>query len=138
MSSAGFLLNTNVVSETRKRRPDTRMVEFMHSIRDADLFLSVLAVGELRKGAEIRAHRSPEEGRDLHEWIDRVEVEFSERILRVDIVTARLWGKLSSVRPRTVVDTILAATAIVHKLTLVTRNTRDVVDTGVDVVNPWN
>jgi predicted nucleic acid-binding protein len=114
------------------------MVGFMHSIRESDLFLSVLTVGELRKGAEIRARRNPGEGRDLHGWIDRMEVEFEERILPVDIVTARLWGELSAVRPRTVVDTLLAATAIVHKLTLVTRNTRDVSDIGVEIVNPWN
>lgn len=137
MSEAGFLLDTNVISETRKKRPDARMVAFMHSIRDAELFLSVLTVGELRKGAEIRARRNQSEGQDLHAWIDDVEAEFGQRILPVDIATARLWGELSSTRPRAVIDTILAATAIAHSLTFVTRNVRNVGDIQIDVLNPW-
>jgi toxin FitB len=73
----------------------------------------------------------------LDAWIDSIELSFSNRILPVDVPVARLWGELSAIRPRPVVDTVLAATALINDLTLVTRNVRDVAGTGVSVINPW-
>jgi len=101
------------------------------------LFVSVMTIGELRKGAEARRRQDIVGGTALQEWIDIVERRFARRTLLVDQSIARLWGELSSDRTRPVVDTLIAATALAHGLTLITRNTRDVAGTGVTVVNPW-
>lgn len=79
----------------------------------------------------------PGTARALSAWVDGLEISFSDRILAVDAAAARLWGELSAQRSMPVVDTLLAATALVHKLVLVTRNTADVEGTGVEVHNPW-
>ena len=137
MSNLGYLLDTNVVSETRRKRPEQRVIDFVRSLVPETLFISVLTIGELRKGAVARGRRRATEGERLHAWIDEVENAFGSRVLPVDLPIARMWGELSADRPRAVVDTILAATALVHDLALVTRNTRDVGDAGVPIINPW-
>ncbi|MEX0852189.1 MAG: type II toxin-antitoxin system VapC family toxin [Bauldia sp.] len=137
MSDPGYLLDTNVISEVARGKPDERVAAFMRTIRDEHSFLSVLTIGELRRGAEMRRVVDRRHAEKLDLWIDSVEESFTTRILPVDLPTARLWGELSAKRPRAAVDTLIAATAIVHNLTLVTRNTRDVADTGVALVNPW-
>jgi predicted nucleic acid-binding protein len=138
MTSAGYLLDTNIVSEGRRPRPDPRVLAFVGSIDRERLFVSVLTIGELRKGAEIKGRKNAKSGQRLHMWIDEVERAFGDRILPVDLAAARLWGELLADRPRSVVDTLLAATAICRELTLVTRNVRDVADIKVGVINPWN
>jgi len=138
LNNAGFLLDTNVVSETIKSRPDQNVDRFMASIRDRPLFLSVLTVGELRKGAEKKRRTDKGRAEALDAWIHGLEETFQGRIVPVDLQTARLWGELSAPRLRPIVDILLAATAIVHQLTLVTRNARDIADTGVDMINPWS
>lgn len=138
LSSAGYLLDTNVVSETIKSRPDQNVDRFIASIRDRPSFLSVLTVGELRKGAEKKRPIDRRRAERLDAWIQSLEETFQGRIVPVDLQTARLWGELSAPRLRPIVDTLLAATAIIHQLTLVTRNTRDIADTGVNMINPWS
>jgi predicted nucleic acid-binding protein len=138
LSSAGYLLDTNVISETIKSRPDQNVDYFLASIRDQRSFLSVLTMGELRKGAERKRPIDKRRAEKLDAWIQSLEETFAGRIVQVDLQTARLWGELSAPRLRPIVDTLLAATAIVHQLTLVTRNTRDIADTGVDMINPWS
>jgi predicted nucleic acid-binding protein len=137
LNSAGYLLDTNVVSEGRRRVPNPSVALFMDSIRDENAFVSVLTLGELRKGAAMRSRTDPVGAERLGHWINEVEAAFERRILLVDLPIARLWGELAAVKPRPSVDTLIAATAIVHDLTLVTRNTRDIADTGVAFVNPW-
>jgi predicted nucleic acid-binding protein len=137
LSDAGFLVDTNVISEGRRPRPDQKVVDFVNAIPRERLFVSVMTIGELRKGAEGKRRQDTAGGLALHEWIDVVERGFGRRILPVDRPIARLWGEVSSDRTRSVVDTLIAATAMVHRLTLITRNTRDIAGTGVAVVNPW-
>jgi toxin FitB len=137
LSDSGYLLDTNVVSERRRRAPDPRVVAFLDAIEDEHVFLSVLTVGELRRGANLRRRVDGLHASRLDAWIDDVEQSLATRILPVDLPIARLWGELDAVRPRATVDTLIAATAIVHDLTLVTRNSRDIADTGVAYVNPW-
>jgi predicted nucleic acid-binding protein len=109
----------------------------MVSIRDQPSFVSVLTVGELRKGAAKKRQKDTHQAERFDAWIESLEEAFRGRVVPIDIQTARLWGELSAARLRPIIDTLLAATAIVHQLTLVTRNTRDIADTGVDAINPW-
>ena len=132
-----YLLDTNVLSETRRKQADERVIRFLSSVEPSVLFLSVLTLGELRKGVALKGRSDPSAARALGSWVDGLEFSFADRILGVDAATARLWGELSAQRPRPVVDTLLAATAVVHGLTLVTRNTADVLDTGVSLLDPW-
>ena len=132
-----YLLDTNVLSETRRKQADERVIRFLSSAEPSVLFLSVLTLGELRKDVALKGRSDPSAARALGSWVDGLEFSFADRVLGVDAATARLWGELSAQRPRPVVDTLLAATAVVHGLTLVTRNTADVLDTGVSLLDPW-
>lgn len=138
MTAAGYLLDTNVVSETRKLRADPRVTGFLEAVNGERLFLSVLTLGELRKGVAARRRTNAETAERLALWMDEIERNFADRVLPVDAAAARLWGELSAARSLPVVDTLIAATAVTHGLILVTRNTRDVGTTGVTVLDPWD
>jgi toxin FitB len=133
----GYLLDTSVVSETRKPRADPGVIAFLSAADSTGLFLSVLTVGELRRGVAAKRRTEPYAGDQLSLWVDGIEANFADRLLPIDARTARLWGELTAARSMPVVDTLIAATAIGHGLTLVTRNTRDVESTGVRLVDPW-
>jgi toxin FitB len=135
--TGGYLLDTNVVSETRKKRPDTGVTAFLAAADSAGLFLSVLTLGELRKGVEARRKTDPVAADQLSGWVDTIETEFADRLLCVDAPTATLWGELSAGRSLPVIDTLIAATAIRHGITLVTRNMGDFESTGALLVDPW-
>jgi predicted nucleic acid-binding protein len=137
---AGYLLDTNVVSEARRERANPSVLAFLVGAQEAEarVFISVLTLGELRKGVAARRARDVMSAANLAKWVDEIEADFSERVLTIDAAIAGLWGELSAGRSLPVVDTLIAATAIVHDLTLVTRNVRDVISTGVAVVNPWH
>jgi toxin FitB len=135
--ATGYLLDTNIVSETRKVRPDPRVTKFLESVHGSRLFLSVLTLGELRKGVAMRRRTDCEQADLLAAWVDEIELSYADRLLLVDASAARIWGELSAGRSLAVVDTLIAATAIAKDLTLVTRNTRDVAATGVTVFDPW-
>ena len=138
MSPAGaYLLDTNVLSETRKRKADAGVMAFLEAADSAALYLSVLTIGELRKGVAIKRRADTAAAASLAAWVEGLEFGFADRILGIDAATARLWGDWSGDRPRPVVDTLLAATAVQHGLTLVTRNTQDVQGIPVRVHNPW-
>jgi len=137
MTPTGYLLDTNVVSERRRRQPDGRVTAFLDQIENEYVCLSVLTIGEIRRGVSQLRRTDKPQADTLDTWIDSIELSFAARILPIDLAAARLWGELSAMRPRAVVDTLIAATAIVRNLTLVTRNTRDVADTGVALANPW-
>ena len=133
------LLDTNFVSETRKPRPDLGVLAFLKSNDPNSAFISVLTLGELRKGVAARKLRDPDPNAAarLAAWVDGLELSFADRILGIDAATARLWGEWSSERPRPVVVTLLAATAVLHDLTLVTREVRDVQGIPVKLLDPW-
>jgi len=134
----GYLLDTNVVSETRKTRPDGGVTAFLAAADAAGLFLSVLTLGELRKGVEGKRRTDPVAAERLGVWVDDIETMFADRVLPIDVAIARRWGELSAGRSLPVIDTLIAATAISRGLTLVTRDTGDVETTGVTLVDPWH
>ena len=134
---AGYLLDTNLISETRKLRADAGVIAFLAAADGAGLFLSVLTLGELRKGVEARRRNDAATAARLEAWVDDIETIFADRVLPVDAAAARLWGELSARRSLPVIDTLIAATAISRGLTLVTRNTRDVAITSVPLFDPW-
>ena len=134
----GYLLDTNVASETRKgRRTDANVSRWLESVVDADLFLSVLVIGEIRKGIELARPNDPVKARSLEGWLVGLEARFGERVLPITPAVADQWGRLCAIRPLSTVDGLLAATAMVHDLTLVTRNVADVAHTGVRLLNPF-
>jgi predicted nucleic acid-binding protein len=134
-----YLLDTNVLSEARKPKPDPGVIAFLQSVEPSSVFISVLTLGELHKGVAAKKFKDPNPVavKQLAAWVEGLELSFADRILGIDAETARLWGDWSGQRPRPVVDTLLAATAVVHGLTLVTRNIRDVGGIPVKLINPW-
>lgn len=133
-----FLLDTNVVSELRKgSRANARVRAWFAGVEDDEIHLSVLVIGEIRRGVERIRRRDPVQGVALERWLVRLVREHAARILAVDGRAAEEWGRLTARQPGSVVDTLMAATARVHGLVLVTRNTRDVAWTGVPHVNPF-
>lgn len=137
IQAAGYVLDTNVVSETRRPQPHAGVVEFLGLVNPDLLFLSVLTMGELRKGIAMRRPVDPVFADRLSLWADDLEAKFADRLLPIDAATAALWGDLSAHRALPVIDTLIAATALRHGYALVTRNERDVAPTGVPLVNPW-
>jgi len=132
-----YLLDTNVLSETRKKHADVNVTTFVANTDPSALYISVLTLGELRKGIAQKRRTDPAAATALAAWVDGLEVGFADRILGIDAATASQWGELSAQRPRPIIDTLLAATAIVHQLIFVTRNTGDVDDIGVKLLNPF-
>lgn len=132
-----YLLDTNILSETRKKNPNEKVIAFLANTHPSAIYVSVLALGELRKGIAQKLRTDPATAAVLAAWVDGLEFSFADRILGIDAATARVWGELSAQHPRPVIDTLLAATAIVHGLTLVARNTSDVQDLDVRLLNPF-
>jgi predicted nucleic acid-binding protein len=132
-----WLVDTNVLSELRKgRRADTGIQDWFTSAEAEDLYTSVLVLGEIRRGIESIRRRDVASALALEQWLVRLATGFGERILPVDLRVAARWGALNVPDPVPTVDGLLAATALVHDLVLVTRNVRDVAATGVQVLDP--
>lgn len=132
-----YLLDTNVISETRKIRCDPHVQNWLASVPGDRLHLSALVVGELRQGVERLRRRDPVQAAALEQWLTQLRTVFSDRIAPVTVEVAELWGRLNVPDPLPVVDGLLAATALVHDWTLVTRNTKDVQRTGVLLLDPF-
>ena len=133
------LLDTNVVSELRKgAHANVGVAEWFAGVAEEEIHLSVLVVGELRRGIDRLRERDPRQASALETWLRRVERDHAERILPVDRRVAEQWGRLSARRSASVIDTLMAATAQVFDLVLVTRNVKDVAWTGVAYLNPFD
>lgn len=133
-----YLVDTNVISEVRKAdRCNPGVAAWYATVADEDLCLSVLVLGEIRKGLERLRTRDPQQATVLETWIDAVTEAFGERALPIETAIADEWGRMNAVRPVPVIDGLLAATAKVHGLTLVTRNEADVAGLGATVLNPF-
>ena len=134
-----ILLDTNVVSELRKGdRADTNVRAWLSSTDSDALFLSVLVVGELRRGIELVRRRDSASATALDRWLTTVVRDYDDRILEVTADVAEAWAHMNVPDPLPVIDSLLAATAHVHGLTVATRNTKDIARTGVPVINPFS
>ena len=136
-----YLLDTNVVSELRKAKTgkiDKNIMAWADSVSAQSLFLSAITIMELETGVLLIERRDPTQGAILRSWLDtHVLQEFKDRILPVDTAVAQCCAKLHVPDPRSDRDALIAATAFVHGMTVVTRNVDDFVATKVDILNPW-
>jgi len=136
-----YILDTNVVSELRRIRgnkADLNVASWAESVDAADLYLSVITIQELEIGVLLVERRDPSQGAILRVWLsDQVLPAFADRILAVDIVVAQRSAGLHVPNPRPVRDCLIAATALVHHMIVVTRNVPDFEPTGVESFNPW-
>jgi hypothetical protein len=132
-----FLLDTTAVLEIRRGR-DTHVRVWAGEVDDVDLHLSVLTLGEIRKGIEMLRGRDPAQAEVLDVWLSDLHTLFPDRILGIDGRTAEEWGRLNAAATRNTVDSLIAATARVHGLTVVTRNTGDFDGCDVPLLNPWH
>jgi len=137
----GFLLDTNIPSELTNPYPEARVADWLDSASESDLFLCAVTIGELRKGINVLA--DGQRRRRLDTWLTQDLIpNFKDRILPVTASIANLWGVLDATRqlqgiPLNVADGLIAATALEHNLTLVTRNVKDFVHLNVSLFNPW-
>jgi predicted nucleic acid-binding protein len=133
-----YLVDSNVVSELRKReRANASVRRWFADVDDAELFLSVLTLGEIRRGIDSIRRRDRARALALNRWFRALVTQYEERILLVDQRVAEEWGRMNVVTTLPAIDSLLAATAQVHGLTFVTRNTKDVARTGVPCLDPF-
>lgn len=133
-----YLIDTNVISELRKgRRTDPAVSAWFAGLAEEEIFLSVLTLGEIRRGIESIRRRDPKAAAALDSWLGRISETHRERVLPVDRAIAEEWGRTSVPDPLPVVDGLLAATAKVNGLTLATRNAADIAGTGVAHIDPF-
>jgi predicted nucleic acid-binding protein len=132
-----FLLDTNIVSEIRKKVPNAGVSAWFASVPASELFLSVMVVGEIRQGIDRLARRDSAQSEIFEQWFGQLTDVYGDRIAPVTAEVAEAWGRLNVPHPLPVVDGLLAATALVHGWTLVTRNIDDVASTGARLLNPF-
>jgi predicted nucleic acid-binding protein len=136
-----FLLDTCVISEIIQPKPSSKVIKWIKNEEENNFFISVLTVGELHKGIE----KLPESKRkeELHNWVENdLKERFWNRIINIDLHVAMQWGKIQGIaekagKPIPAIDSLIAATGIAHHLTVVTRNTTDMKESGVVLLNPW-
>jgi toxin FitB len=131
-----YLLDTNIVSELRKPRPHGAVVAWVQATADSDLFLSAVTIGEIQAGIEITREQDVEKAQSIERWLNQVAASYN--VLTMDAEVFRVWAKLMHRQSNTVIeDAMIAATAQVHKLTVVTRNVVDFERFGVAIFNPF-
>lgn len=133
-----YLLDTNVISELRKGdRADPSAVAWFGDLAEEEIYLSVLTIGEIRRGIESVRRRDPDSALALDSWLARLSEDHRDRILPIDRAISEEWGRMSVPDPLSVIDGLLAATAKVKGLTFATRNVADVERTGVEILDPF-
>ena len=131
------LLDTCVLSELRKPKANPGVTAWLAGLQPEEAFLSVLTLGEIRRGIELRRGKDQTAAKALERWLLGLEAHYADRVLPVTTAVADCWGRLSPNQPLPVTDGLIAATALEHKLTVVTRNTDDFERSGVSLLDPF-
>lgn len=132
-----FLFDTNIISETVKPRPDANLIRWLEDIAHSDCYLSVVTLGEIRKGIELKKKKDKAKAQKFERWLSVLKEDFADFTLNIDEHIAEEWGRLQAISPEEPTDALFAATARVHGLTLVTRNVKHMMHWDVVVVNPF-
>jgi predicted nucleic acid-binding protein len=132
-----YLLDTNALSELRKRRPDPRVTGWLDTTPQAELYLSCLTIGEIRRGIERLRRKDEVQAKAIERWLAGLRHFYQDRIVPIDIEITERWGRLSAAATLPAIDGLLAATALTRGWTVVTRNTSDFAVSGVRMLNPW-
>jgi len=132
-----YLLDTDILSAIRRKQRDPNLEKWLHSIQSADVYLSVVTLGEVERSISQQRRNNPEFAEDLERWLDTILLKYEQRILPLSVSVARRWGKLSGEHGHTSADLMIAATALEHNLTVATRNTRHFEPTQVSLINPY-
>lgn len=133
-----YLIDTCIISELRKPHCNQGVAAWMVNIQPDEAFLSVLSLGEIRRGIELRRPKDAKAAGALERWLLGLEAHYTERILPITAAISDGWGRLCLKQPLPVTDGLIAATALQHKLTVVTRNTADFQRSGVNTLNPFS
>jgi predicted nucleic acid-binding protein len=133
-----YLLDTMVLSELRKKERNPNLTQWLADKADRELFVSVISLGEIARGIAQQERHNREFAKTLRLWFEKLLLLYKERILPVDIPIAKRWGELSVQAKNSGVDILLAATALEHGLTMVTRNEKHVRPAGLMIINPWH
>jgi predicted nucleic acid-binding protein len=134
---AVYLLDTNVVSELRRPRPHGAVVAWLRALPDSDIHVSAVTIGEIQAGIEITREQDPDKAAEIEIWLDQVAEAFN--VLPMDAPIFRAWARLMHRRSDDLIeDAMIAATALVHNLTIATRNVRDFEGLGVKMINPFS
>ncbi len=133
-----FLLDTNVLSEWQRPAGDPGVKAWMTATPDDLLFISVLAVGEIRRGAELLRRRDPTRATTYDRWLAQLQLDYGDHVLPITARIADAWGRMGVPNPLPIVDGLMAATARIHGLTIVTRNVGHFESAGVPVLNPFS
>jgi len=133
-----FLVNTDILSELRKRSRNAAVVRWMSARTTSELYLSVVTIGEVQRGIARQETTNPAFAGQLAAWLERLLVLYADRILPIDTSVARRWGRLSAAIGHSNADIWIAATALQHGLTVATRNQRDYLPTGVSLIDPFS
>lgn len=134
-----YLVDTNVISEARKgKNANSGVLNFFHTTDSAELYISAITIGEIRRGQENIRHRGDlPQARKLEKWLNLIVAEYADKILSFDAECAQVWGRLMSPHPEHPIDKQIAAIALIYDLTVVTRNVDDFRGTGVTLKNPF-
>ncbi|MDA9510029.1 twitching motility protein PilT [Bradyrhizobium sp. CCBAU 11386] len=133
-----FLVDTNVISEIRKReRADPNVIRWVNQTPAEDIGTSVLVLAEIRRGIELKRRNDPLQATSLDRWFSQMRIRLADRVLPIDETVAETWALLGIPNPLPLIDSLLAATAKVHGLTLVTRNIADIESAGVTLLDPF-
>lgn len=132
-----YLLDTNIVSELRKQNVNPEVLKWYEQNKKADFYLSVITLGEIRKGIELIRLRDKTAAINLDEWLEGLYRIYTKKIIPINNAIAERWGRLNSPNPRSFNDSYIAATALENNMTLVTRNISDMKGLGVNLLNPF-
>lgn len=137
MRTLSYLLDTNVISELRRRSPSVQVLAWFEAVPASELFLSCLTIGEIRIGVERLRRKDEAQAAAIEHWLTGLRTSYRERIVPVDTAVAETWGRINIPATLPTVDGLLAATALTWDWTLVTRNVADFAHCGARLLNPW-